>query len=154
MHPNTERVAAALRAGGVAAEIRELTDSTRTAREAAAALGCPVGAIASSLVFAAGDEPVLIVTSGAHRVDTDRVAQLLGVPELRRADPNLVRDATGFPIGGVPPVAHRTPVRTLVDTTLADHDTVWAAAGTPRSVFATTYDELLRLTGGTAAEVG
>jgi prolyl-tRNA editing enzyme YbaK/EbsC (Cys-tRNA(Pro) deacylase) len=153
MHASTERVSEALRNAGATGQVRELADSTRTARDAAAALGCAVGAIASSLVFAAGDEPVLIVTSGAHRVDTDRVARALGVPKLRRADPDLVRAATGFPIGGVSPVGLRSPVRILVDTTLAEHETVWAAAGTPRSVFSTTYDELLSLTGGTPAEV-
>jgi prolyl-tRNA editing enzyme YbaK/EbsC (Cys-tRNA(Pro) deacylase) len=153
VHPTVERFTALLRAGGADGEVRELADSARTAAEAAAALGCDVGAIASSLVFTAGGAPVLVVTSGAHRVDERRVGVLLGVDRLRRASPDVVRAATGYAIGGVPPLGHPAPVRTLVDTALAAYDVVWAAAGHPHAVFATTYDELLRLTGGAAAEV-
>jgi prolyl-tRNA editing enzyme YbaK/EbsC (Cys-tRNA(Pro) deacylase) len=153
VHPTVERVAALLRASGATGEVRELTDSARTAAEAAAALGCDVGAIASSLVFTAGDEPVLVLTSGAHRVDTVTAGALLGVASLGRADADLVRRATGYAIGGVAPIGHPAPLRTLVDVDLARHEVVWAAAGHPHAVFATSYDELLRLTGGTAAEV-
>lgn len=153
MHPSVENVVAALRRDGAAGEVRVLTQSARTAAEAAAALGCEVGAIASSLVFAADDEPVLVLTSGAHRVDTTAVAGLLGVQRVRRADPDTVRRATGQVIGGVSPVGHPEPLRTLVDTALAAHDVVWAAAGHAHAVFPTTYDELLRLTGGSPAEV-
>jgi prolyl-tRNA editing enzyme YbaK/EbsC (Cys-tRNA(Pro) deacylase) len=96
---------------------------------------------------------VLVMTSGAHLVDTARVAALLGVERLDRADADLVRERTGFAIGGVAPIGHPAPVRTVVDVTLAEHQEVWAAAGHPRSVFRTSYDELLRLTGGLAAEV-
>ena len=95
-----------------------------------------------------------MLTSGAHRVDTAKVAALLGVPALRRATPEFVRAATGQAIGGVAPVGHPAPLRTLVDVVLADYDVVWAAGGVPHAVFATTYDELVRITGGTPAEVG
>ena len=153
MHPNAQRVAELLNDLGAAGEVRQLTDSTRTAAEAAAALGCEVGAIASSLVFVADGEPVLVMTSGAHRVDLLQVAMLLGVTSVERASADQVREATGQPIGGVSPVGHPTPLRTLVDVDLARHDVVWAAAGHPHAVFPTTYDELLRITAGTPAEV-
>jgi len=149
-------VAAALRAAGAEAEIRLLDDAVRTAA-AAEAVGVSVGQIANSLVFAAEyldrTEPVLVLTSGAHRVDTAKVAALLGAERLGRATPEFVRGHTGQPIGGVAPVGHPAPVRTLVDTALAAYDVVWAAGGVPRAVFATSYDELVRVTGGTPADV-
>jgi prolyl-tRNA editing enzyme YbaK/EbsC (Cys-tRNA(Pro) deacylase) len=153
VHPNVERVAAILRAAGATGEPVQLADSARTAAEAAAALGCPVGAIASSLVFAADGAPLLVVTSGAHRVDTEHVARTIGVERIKRADADLVRSATGYAIGGVAPVGHPAPVRTLVDVALKQYDVVWAAAGHSHAVFPTSYDELLRLTGGTPVEV-
>jgi prolyl-tRNA editing enzyme YbaK/EbsC (Cys-tRNA(Pro) deacylase) len=153
VHPNAERVDAALRAGGVTAEIREFTEATRTAADAAAALGVPVGAIVKSLVFAADGEPVLVLASGDHQVDTTAVARALGAAHVGRADADLVRDATGFAIGGVPPVAHPHPLRTLIDTHLATFDVLWAAAGTPNSVFAIGYDDLARVANATPADV-
>lgn len=153
VHPSVERVVAALTAAGWTGQVRMLQDSARTATEAAAALGCEVGAIASSLVFVADGDPLLILTSGAHRVDTAAVAGRLGVAALERAPADVVRDATGFAIGGVAPVGHPSQLRTLVDVDLARHDVVWAAAGHPHAVFPTTYAELLRLTAGTPAEV-
>lgn len=153
MHANAERVASALRTGCAHGEVRELDDSARTARDAAAALGVPVGAIVKSLVFAADGTPVLVLTSGDHQVDTEAIARLLGAVRVRRADPDLVRSATGFPIGGVAPLAHPAPIATLVDRHLATFAVIWAAAGTPHTVFPTTYDELLRLTCGTPADV-
>lgn len=152
-HPSTERVSNALREGGATGEVRALTESTRTAQEAASALGVPVGAIVKSLVFTADGEPVLVLASGDHQVDTTRVAAALGAAQLRRADADTVRAATGYPIGGVAPIAHPSPLRTVVDRHLAGFEVVWAAAGTPHSVFSTTYDELVRLTSGTAADV-
>lgn len=154
MHASVERVAAALRAGGATGEIRELDDSARTAVEAAAALGVEVGAIVKSLVFTADDAPVLVLASGDHQVDTDAIATLLGVARVRRADADLVREATGFAIGGVAPLGHPQPLRTVIDTHLASFATIWAAAGTSHAIFPTTYDELLALTGGTPADVG
>jgi len=142
-----------LRDAGVTGQVRHLAESARTAQQAADALGVEVGAIASSLVFAVGGNPVLVLTSGAHRVDTAKVAALLGVPALDKADAAFVRTHTGQAIGGVAPVGHPEPIGTLVDITLARHEQVWAAAGHPHTVFPTTYEELLRITGGTAAEV-
>ena len=153
MHPTVARVVEALEAAGWSGEVHVLPDSARTAAEAAQGLGCDVGAIASSLLFTADGEPLLVLTSGAHRVDTAAVAALLGAGSVDRAPAALVREATGFAIGGVAPVGHPAPLRTLVDTALSRHDVVWAAAGHPHAVFPTTYEELLRLTGGTPAEV-
>ncbi|MBB3675642.1 YbaK/EbsC family protein [Modestobacter versicolor] len=153
-HPRVAEVAQQLRAAGAAGEVHVLTDSARTAAAAAAQLGVEVGAIANSLVFDVGGEPLLVLTSGAHRVDEALVADLLGVPAITRATPEFVRRHTGQAIGGVAPLGHPAPIGTLVDVELARHDRVWAAAGHPHTVFPTTYDELLRLTEGTPAEVG
>jgi prolyl-tRNA editing enzyme YbaK/EbsC (Cys-tRNA(Pro) deacylase) len=134
-----------------------LPDSVHTAQLAADALGCEVGAIANSLLFAAeggdGDEPVLILTSGAHRVDTDKVAADIGVQRLKRAKPEFVREHTGQVIGGVSPIAHPKPVRTYLDPTLRKYDVVWAAAGHPAAVFSSTYAELKAMTGAAEIEV-
>jgi prolyl-tRNA editing enzyme YbaK/EbsC (Cys-tRNA(Pro) deacylase) len=135
-----------------------LPDSVHTAQLAAEALGCEVGAIANSLLFAAdtgaeGDEPVLILTSGAHRVDTDKVAADIGVQKLKRAKPEFVREHTGQVIGGVSPIAHPNPVRTFLDPALKQYDVVWAAAGHPAAVFSSTYEELREMTGATEIEV-
>ena len=154
MHPNCAAVDAILEAGGSLGRVQLLPDAAPNAAAAARQLGVDVGAIANSLVFATdAGEPVLILTSGAHRVDTVKVAALLGTTKLARATPGLVRTATGQPIGGVAPVGHPAPLRTLVDVTLANHPEVWAAGGIPHAVFRTTYDELLRLTAGRPAEV-
>jgi prolyl-tRNA editing enzyme YbaK/EbsC (Cys-tRNA(Pro) deacylase) len=150
------RVAGALAAAGAheaAAGVRRLDESTHTAAAAAAALGVPVGAIVKSLVFTADGEPLLVLASGDHLVDTDRIAAALGAAAVRRADPETVRSATGFAIGGVAPVGHPAPLRTVVDTHLATYPQLWAAAGTPDSIFPTHYDELLRVTGGVALDV-
>ncbi len=152
MHPNAEHVAAMLRALGASGEVRELPLAASTAALAADALGVEVGAIANSLIFRSS-EPILILASGAHRVDTAKAAVLLDLPSLERADADYVRAATGQPIGGVAPVGHPRPLRTAVDITLAKHPVVWCGAGAPHAVFDTTYDELLRLTGGRAIEV-
>jgi prolyl-tRNA editing enzyme YbaK/EbsC (Cys-tRNA(Pro) deacylase) len=154
MHPSAIHVVSVLRELGVAGEVRELPEPAPTAAAAAAQLGCEVGAIANSLIFNADSEPLLILTSGAHRVDTGKVAALLGIMSLRRADPEFVRASTGQIIGGVAPVGHPRPVRTVVDTWLEKYDVVWAAGGHSRTVFPTTFAELVRVTGGTPAEVG
>src|SRR3954452_3326206 len=160
-HPSVARVRAALAAAGADADgVVVLDEHARTAAAAAEQLGVTVTQIANSLVFAVPDEsepagrrPLLVLTSGAHRVDTAKVAALLGVERLDRADPDFVRGTTGFAIGGVAPGRHTEPIDTLVDVDLARHEQVWAAAGHARSVFPTTFDELLRITGGRAAEV-
>jgi prolyl-tRNA editing enzyme YbaK/EbsC (Cys-tRNA(Pro) deacylase) len=151
--PNAAHVARVLRTHGAGGEIVLLPDSAPTAAAAAAQLGCGVGAIANSLIFDADGAPLLVLTSGAHRVNTDLIATLVGAGKVRRATPEFVREHTGQPIGGVAPVGHPAPVRTLVDTWLAKHPVVWAAGGHPHTVFPTTFDELLRLTDGTAADV-
>jgi len=134
-------------------EIVVLPDSVHTAALAAAALGCEVGAIANSLLFDAAGEPVLILTSGAHRVDVAATAARIGVHELKRAKPEFVRNHTGQVIGGVSPIAHPAPIPTYIDSWLQKYDVLWAAAGHPAAVFSTTYEELLRMTGGTVIEV-
>jgi prolyl-tRNA editing enzyme YbaK/EbsC (Cys-tRNA(Pro) deacylase) len=148
------RFAGVLRDLDVAGEVRVLPESAPTAAAAAAQLGCEVGAIANSLVFAADGAPLLVMTSGAHRVDTGRVAALIGAATVSRADAKSVRAWTGQVIGGVGPVGHPAPIRTLVDVWLAKYDVVWAAAGHPHTVFPTSFDELMRITGGTSAGVG
>ena len=148
-HPRVAEVARLLREAGATGEVRSLPDSARTAAAAAAQLGVEVGAIANSLVFDVGGNPLLVLTSGAHRVQESLVATAIS-----RATPEFVRRHTGQAIGGVAPIGHPEPIGTLVDIELARHEQVWAAAGHPHTVFPTTYDELLRLTGGTPAEVG
>ena len=153
MHRNAEHVASALHALGVAGQIVELPEPAPTAATAAAQLGCEVGAIANSLVFNLGGEPLLILTSGAHRVDTAKVAAELGVQKIRRADPDFVYTSTGQRIGGVAPVGHPQPIRTLIDTALGPYDVVWAAAGHAHTVFPTSFGELVRITSGTPLDV-
>ncbi|WP_219418093.1 YbaK/EbsC family protein [Pseudonocardia nigra] len=161
-HRNIELVVSALTAGGAdpsrIARMRVLPDAVTTAAAAAAALGVEAGQIANSLVFemaidGAEPAPLLVLTSGAHRVDTAKVADLLGARRVRRASPDFVRAATGQPIGGVAPVGHPAPLRTLVDRALAGFDEVWAAGGIPHAVFPTTFDELVAVTDGEPAEV-
>jgi prolyl-tRNA editing enzyme YbaK/EbsC (Cys-tRNA(Pro) deacylase) len=154
MHPATQNVANELRAHGVGGEVKELPEPAPTAVAAAEQLGCDVGAIANSLVFNADGEPLLILTSGAHRVDTAKIAADIGAESVRRADPDFVRSATGQVIGGVAPVGHPRPVRTLVDSWLEKYDVVWAAAGHVHTVFPTSFEELVRITSGTPADVG
>lgn len=142
-----------LRAAGITGEIVVLPDAASTAALAAAALGIEVGAIANSLVFWSDDEPLLVMTSGAHRVDTEALAERLGRGSIRRATPEQVREATGQAIGGVAPTGHPAPLTTVIDEDLAGYDEIWAAGGTPHTVFPLTYDELVALTGGTVAKV-
>jgi len=151
-HASITRFRAELDNRGGTGRIVVLPDSVHTAALAAEALGCEVGAIANSLLFAAttlaGEtEPVLVLTSGAHRVDTDKVAASIEVAALRRAKPEFVREHTGQVIGGVSPIAHPTPIRTFLDPALRSYDEIWAAAGHPAAVFSTTYDELRQMTG-------
>ena len=150
---NAVHVEQALRGLGATGEIVVLPEKAPTAATAAAQLGCEVGAIANSLIFDADGLPLLVLTSGAHRVDVELIARTAGVSTVRRATPEFVREATGQPIGGVAPVGHPAPVRTLVDTWLGKHPVVWAAGGHPRTVFPTTFDELVRITRGTPVEV-
>ena len=148
-----DRVVAALRAGGVEADVRRFETSVPTAAAAADALGCEVGAIANSLVFDADGEPLLVLASGAHRVATGKVAALVGAAKVRRATPEFVVAATGQEVGGVAPVGHPAPLRTVVDVDLAAHPLLWAGGGDHSTMIAVSYPELLRLTGGEPAAV-
>jgi prolyl-tRNA editing enzyme YbaK/EbsC (Cys-tRNA(Pro) deacylase) len=169
MHPNCDAVNAILQAAGLPGRVRMLDEAVSTARAAAQHLGCPVGAIANSLIFETfmaasvgtreqpketdAGTPLLIMTSGAHRVDMTTVGEQLGM-QLRRASPAFVREHTGQPIGGVAPVGHPKPIRTIVDRALAEFHELWAAGGIPHAVFPLTYAELLVLTDGAEADVG
>jgi prolyl-tRNA editing enzyme YbaK/EbsC (Cys-tRNA(Pro) deacylase) len=152
MHLNAERVQEALAALGSEGRVVELAASTRTAAEAAAAIGTTVGQIAKSLVFLAGGEPVLVIACGVNRVSVRRLAQLAGEP-ASLADAETVKRLTGYPIGGTPPVGHASRLRVLIDNDLMGYPEIWAAAGTPHAVFRTTPEELVRLTGGEVVEI-
>lgn len=157
-HPAVQRVLAALAVHHLTPEVVALPGAVRTAAAAAAALGITPAEIANSLIFRAYDSdgqvtPLLVLTSGAHRVDLYKVADLAGIDHIDSADAEFVLDATGFAIGGVAPVGHTSPVRTVVDVSLSRYRYVWAAAGHSHTVFRTTYEELLRITGGHAMEV-
>lgn len=149
----TASVIAALRAAGVDATARVLPESTRTAAHAAEALGCEVAAIANSLVFMADDSPLLVMTSGGHRVDPEALAARLGRNVIRKATAKEVKAATSQSIGGVSPVGHPSRIETVVDPALRAFDVIWAAAGTANSVFATTFPQLVAATDGTVVAV-
>ena len=138
MHPTAERLQSRLHELGLDVEIQELSDSTRTAQEAADAVGAELGQIVKSLVFVDGDGPLLCLCAGDRRVDTGKLA-----PGARQAKPDEVREATGFAVGGVPPLGHERPVRTVVDESLRRFETLWCAGGTPHAVFPVETDALL-----------
>jgi prolyl-tRNA editing enzyme YbaK/EbsC (Cys-tRNA(Pro) deacylase) len=143
----------ALKAAGAAGEIRMFPEPVPTAAVAAATLNCEVGAIANSLVFEAGGDALLVLASGAHRVHTGRLARRLSTGKIRQADPGFVLAHTGQSVGGVAPVGHPQPLRTVIDTALTAYPVVWAGAGDERAMFATSFDELVKITGGTPSEV-
>ena len=150
-----KRVIAALAKHGCAGEIKVLSDSARTAAEAAAALGIEVGQIASSLIFKLPDgSPLLVITSGRHRVDTDLVAKNLGIEKLGRVDADYVKEQSGFSIGGVAPIGWVSPATILIDQALNDYEVVWAAAGHPHAVYPTSFAELLAITSANPMLVG
>ena len=150
-----KRVAAALAEHGCAGQIKVLSDSARTAAEAAAALGIEVGQIASSLIFKLPDgSPLLVITSGRHRVDTDLVANNLGIEKLGRVDADYVKEQSGFSIGGVAPIGWVSPATILIDQALNDYEVVWAAAGHPHAVYPTSFAELLEITSAKPMVVG
>jgi orotate phosphoribosyltransferase len=154
LHRNARRVQDALQAAGSRSRVIEVETSARTAEEAAASLGVEVGQIVKSLIFLAEGEAVLLLVAGDHRVDPLKSAQVFGTASLVRADADVVRSATRFPIGGVAPLGHPYPIRTLVDESLGRFEVIWAAAGTPHAVFPTSFGELVELTSGTVADVG
>ncbi|MFC8294689.1 YbaK/EbsC family protein [Streptomyces sp. NPDC057242] len=145
--------ATALRELGLDVEVRRFPDETRTAQQAADAIGCAVEEIVKSLVFAADGVPVLVLMDGASRVDVERVREELGAEKVTRADAKLVRETTGYAIGGVPPFGHRTRTRVLADRGILAHEAVWAAAGTPHTVFAMDPRSLVAQAGGTVVDV-
>jgi prolyl-tRNA editing enzyme YbaK/EbsC (Cys-tRNA(Pro) deacylase) len=150
-----KRVVAALADHGIKGQVHVLSESARTAQEAANALGIEVGQIASSLIFKLKDgSPLLIITSGRHRVDTDLVARTLGVEKLDRVDADYVKEKSGFSIGGVAPIGWVSPATILIDLALNDYDVVWAAAGHPHAVYPTSFAELVTCTGAREMVVG
>lgn len=138
---------------GLTIEVREFPEGTRTARDAARAIGCDVAQIVKSLVFMAGEEPFLALTSGPNRADTDRLSDLTDDRPVRQATAEEARAATGFAIGGTPPFGHPEPLRVLCDRDLLEHEVLWAAAGTPRSVFPISPGDLLRASGAEPADL-
>ncbi|WP_030603223.1 YbaK/EbsC family protein [Streptomyces fulvoviolaceus] len=152
-HPRFAEALDALGLGELRAEIRRFPDATRTAAEAAAAIGCELSEICKSLIFAADGVPVLVLMDGASRVDLELVQQALGAGKVTRAKAEVVRDTTGYAIGGVPPFGHRTRTRVLADRSLLDHDVVWAAAGNPHAVFPMEPKDLVAHAGATLVDV-
>jgi prolyl-tRNA editing enzyme YbaK/EbsC (Cys-tRNA(Pro) deacylase) len=154
-NPSVQRVSAKLKELGVSGDVHVLSDSARTAQEAADALGILVGQVASSIVFKLDDEsPLLVITSGRHRVDTKLVAEKLGIAKLHRVDADYVKEKSGFSIGGVSPVGWINKATILIDAALNDYEVVWAAAGHPHTVYSTTYAELIKCTGARPMVVG
>ncbi len=155
MHPTAKRVAAAARELGLDLTIKEFTETTRTAEDAARAIGCTVAQIVKSLLFVVDGQPVIALVSGPNRLDEAKLAALCGVgkKKVKRADADTVREATGFAIGGVPPFGHTTKLPVYIDHDFWQFEVIWAAAGTPNAVFAITPDELVQVTGGIRADL-
>lgn len=153
MHPSVSRVMAAARQTGLEINVETYPEGTRTALDAARAIGCEVGQIVKSLVFVAGESPVIALVSGGDRVDVERVGQLIGAAAVRRADGDEARAATGFTIGGIPPFGHASRLTVFVDRGLMGHEVVWAAAGRPDAVFSIRPDDLVRASGGLVADI-
>jgi prolyl-tRNA editing enzyme YbaK/EbsC (Cys-tRNA(Pro) deacylase) len=152
-HPRFAAALEELGLGELHSRIRRFPDATRTAAEAAAAIGCELSQICKSLIFAADRVPVLVLMDGASRVDVERVREELGAEAVTRAKADVVRETTGYAIGGVPPFGHRTRTRVLADRSLLEHDLVWAAAGTPHTVFPMEPKTLIAHAGGTLVDV-
>jgi prolyl-tRNA editing enzyme YbaK/EbsC (Cys-tRNA(Pro) deacylase) len=153
MHPNVRRVVEAAAAEGLSIEVRRFPEGTRTAGDAARAVGCEAAQIVKSLVFMAGERPVVALVSGANRVDLHKLAIAAGAGSVRRADGDEARVATGFAIGGVPPFGHAAGTTVLIDRDLETQDVVWAAAGLPDAVFAVSPEDLVRASGGTVVDL-
>jgi len=149
---NSQKVQDHLNNFGLKLKVLELSESTRTAQEAASAAGCEVGQIVKTLVFRSGEEALLFLVSGKNQLDIIKVSQLIGIA-ITKADANFVKEKTGYTIGGVPPVALSTPIKTFIDQDLLGYEEVWAAAGTPHAVFQLKSNDLPRLTGGKVIEL-
>jgi Cys-tRNA(Pro) deacylase len=152
-HPNVARVVAAAHEAGLSIEVQRFSVATRTAGDAARAVGCQIGQIVKSLVFMVDGQPVVALLSGAHRLDTTRLSTVLGAREVRRADGDEARHATGYAIGGVPPLGHRTELPLLIDRHLLEHEWVWAAAGLPDAIFRVEPHALARASGARVADL-
>ena len=154
MSSSAQKVQEALKVHGVACQVIEMKQTTRTAQDAADAVGCQVGQIAKSLVFTGrkSNQPVLVIASGPNRVNEKTIRQHIGEP-LSMAKADFVREHTGFAIGGVPPIGHRNPLKTFIDEDLLQFEEIWAAAGTPHAVFKLTPDELKKITDGKVISV-
>ncbi len=153
MHPNISRVVSAAANAGLAIDVQRYPEGTRTAEDAARAVGCSVGQIVKSLVFMLDDQPIIALVSGANRVDMAKLASAGDGSSARRASGDEAREATGYAIGGVPPFGHERPVTVLVDEDLLGHDLAWAAAGLPDAVFPILPDDLVRVSGGRVADL-
>ena len=153
MHPNVSRVVAAASEAGLQIDVERFPEGTRTAADAARAVGCDVAQIVKSLVFMADAAPILALASGANRVDAQRLGEALSAADVRRADGDEARAATGFAIGGIPPFGHDRPLTVLIDRDLLSHDRLWAAAGLPDAVFAITPDALVTASGGRVVDL-
>jgi Cys-tRNA(Pro) deacylase len=155
MHPTAQKVAEAGRELGLDIEIKEFAATTRTAEDAANAIGCSVAQIVKSLLFVVDGQAVMALVSGPNRLDEQKLAALRGVgkKKVKRADADIVRAATGYAIGGVPPFGHRQPIPTYIDQDFWQFEVIWAAAGTPNAVFAITPAELVRVTEGVVADL-
>jgi prolyl-tRNA editing enzyme YbaK/EbsC (Cys-tRNA(Pro) deacylase) len=155
MHPSAKKVADEARKLGLAVEIVEFEQTTRTAEEAAAAIGCEVAQIVKSLCFSVNDQPIMALVSGRNRLDEGKLAALCGVgrKKVKRASAEMVKEATGFSIGGVPPFGHLSPLPIYIDEDLTGFDIIWAAAGTPFAVFAVKPAVLVEVSGGVAADL-
>jgi Cys-tRNA(Pro) deacylase len=155
MHPTAQKVADTARELGLEIKIKEFEATTRTAEDAAAAIGCTVAQIVKSLLFVVNGQPVMTLVSGPNRLDEKKLAALCGVgkKKVKRGNADIVREATGFAIGGVPPFGHQTKLPIYIDEDFWQFEVIWAAAGTPNAVFAITPDELARVTGGTVADL-
>jgi Cys-tRNA(Pro) deacylase len=155
MHPTAQKVAAAAQELGLTITIKEFEAPTRTAQDAANAIGCEVAQIVKSLLFIVNEQPVIVLVSGSNQLDEKKLAALCGVgrKKVKRSDADLARDITGFAIGGVPPFGHKTRLPTYIDQDLLKFEVIWAAAGTPNAVFAITPGELTRITQGLVADL-
>jgi prolyl-tRNA editing enzyme YbaK/EbsC (Cys-tRNA(Pro) deacylase) len=154
LSPTAQKVQDLLKAGGFPAKVLEFAESTRTSQEAADRAGCSLGQITKSLIFRGKvtGKPLLVLTSGANRVDEHRLSEYAG-ETIGRADADFVRNVTGFAIGGVPPLGHAQPMETYIDQDLLNYATIWAAAGTPNAIFELTPDDLQRMTNGMTVRV-
>lgn len=155
MHPSAQKVADAAQTLGLSVRFVEFEQTTKTAEDAAAAIGCEVAQIVKSLCFSVNDQPIMALVSGINRLDERKLAAICGVgrKKVKRATAEIVKEATGFSIGGVPPIGHKTPLPIYIDQDLTQFDTIWAAAGTPFAVFAIEPQSLVRISGGIVADL-